>query len=457
MRTLFSVLLLLALVTPIRARSAEVRKTPESAPAAAMDALLAGKFRADQPGAVVLVVRDGRTLFRKAYGLASVELGVPVKPDTVFRIASTTKQFTAAAVLKLVEEGRVELKTPIRRCLPELPAGWAAITVEHLLTHTSGLWEYSRAPDFSMQEPVTPAGLIARLEGRLLEFEPGTRFAYNNSGYILLGLLVERLSGQPYETFLKERFLQPLGLKHTAFPNHGELVAGLASPYSSGPRPAPVVSPSPAGGLVSNADDLAAWTLALHGGKVLSPASLQAMTTPFHLKDGQDTRYGLGMRIGELHGQPYIHHSGDNPGYHVQVAALPRSRVAVVVLMNGEEGDVSPEFLAKRLAALAIGQPLTEPTPAVVSVQALQALVGRYRSGDAVRTIRLRDGHLYSVLGEGPPGLIQPLSSTEFFFPDNSDLHLRFALEAGRAVAVTRLSDGGAPQVFLREPAESKP
>ncbi|WNG34849.1 hypothetical protein F0U60_15295 [Archangium minus] len=113
--------------------------------------------------------------------------------------------------------------------------------------------------------------------------------------------------------------------------------------------------------------------------------------------------------------------------------------------------------LIKRLAALTIGQPLTEPTPAVVSAAALQALVWRHRSGDALRTIRLQDGHLYSVLGEGPPGLIQPLSPTELFFPDNSDLHLRFTLEAGRAVAVTRLSDGGSPQVILREPAESTP
>jgi serine beta-lactamase-like protein LACTB len=259
-----------------------------------MDAYLQTFFKPTAPGAAVLVLKDGQVLLRRAYGLASVELGVPVKPDSVFHVASVGKQFTAAAILRLAEQGKLDLKAPISRYLPEVPAAWATVTVEHLLTHTSGIDNLWNDPAFQRREreDLSPAQLLAAAQAKPLLYEPSAGFTYATVNYTLLGMILERQAQQPYAEYLEAQFFKPIGMSHTTFDQTPNLVPGLVKPYAPGPKPAPFFSPTlgfGGGSFYSTTEDVARWTLALQNGKVLSPASLKAMTTAFHLKDGGNT------------------------------------------------------------------------------------------------------------------------------------------------------------------------
>jgi CubicO group peptidase (beta-lactamase class C family) len=184
-------------------------------PTAAIDAQLRAAFPADQPGAAVIVVRDGRVLFRKAYGMADLEQGVPLQPDMVFRLGSITKQFTAAAILMLAEEGKLTLQDPIEKHLPGYPTQGHVITIEHLLTHTSGIQSYTDMPGWMTSRvlgPMTVTELVDAFKKEPMQFAPGERFAYNNSAYVLLGAIVEKVAGKTYEAFVRERIFQPLGM-----------------------------------------------------------------------------------------------------------------------------------------------------------------------------------------------------------------------------------------------------
>lgn len=422
--------------------------------AGAMDALVRPHFEAEGPGAAMLVVKEGRVVFRNAYGLASLELRVPLEPDSVFHVGSVGKQFTAAVVMSLVEEGKVDLKAPIGRYLKEAPPHWAGVTVEHLLTNTSGIPHPFNDPAFRAREreDMTPDQLLAFSAAKPLDFEPGTGWAYSNAGFCVLGLLAERVSGKPYDAFVQERLFAPLGVKHTYYERPGQVIPGRASGYDGGPSVPPFVSPTlgfGAGSFYSTAQDLVTWTMALHEGKVLGTKALQAMRTPFTLKDGTDTHYGMGLDIHRLQGQPWVHHTGDVPGYHAEVAALPESKVVVVVLYNGLI-ELSPGYFAARLAAMAIGKPLEASRSVPVSEAALKALEGRYAYRGMVRTIRLVNGALTSQVGSGEPSPMVALSSAEFAFAD-SDLKLRFVLKDGRATEIRRMGyDHGPDQVYLR-------
>jgi CubicO group peptidase (beta-lactamase class C family) len=412
------------------------------------------RFKADGPGAAALVMKEGRVVFRQAYGLASLELGVPLTPDAVFHVGSIGKQFTAAAVMSLVEEGKVDRKAPIGRYLAEAPPHWAKVTVEHLLTNTSGIPHPFNDSAFRAREreDMTPAQLLAVSAAKPLDFEPGTDWAYSNAGFCALGLLVERVSGKPYDAFVQARFFAPLGMKHTFYERGGQVIPGRASGYDDGPRVPPFVSPTlgfAAGSFFSTVEDLATWTTALHEGKILGPKALQAMQTPFTLKDGTDTHYGMGLDIHRLQGQPWVHHTGDVPGYHTELAALPESKVVVVVLYNGVI-DLSPGYFAARLAAMAIEKPLEAPRSVVIHEAALKALEGRYTYRGTIRTIRVLNGALTSQVGNGDASPMVALSPTEFTFAD-SDLKLSFVLKGDRATALRRTSyDHGPDQVYLR-------
>ena len=194
---------------------------PASVPdplAATLDAMLTKLYPADAPGAAVIAVRDGRTVLRKAYGMADLELGVPLQPDMVFRIGSMTKQFTAVAMLMLVEEGKLAVSDPITKFLPDYPTGGKTITVEHLLTHTSGIKSYTEMPDFlaNIRKDYTVPELIDHFKDEPMDFEPGERYQYDNSGYFLLGAIIEKASGMGYEAFLKQRIFDVVGMTQTS-------------------------------------------------------------------------------------------------------------------------------------------------------------------------------------------------------------------------------------------------
>ena len=343
--------LLLLLMTPVSAIA------DNAFPARAVDAMME-RYAGDVPGASVLVLRDGVPLLRKSYGLADREARIAATPATNYRLASVTKQFTAAAIMLLVEEKRLSLDDGVRRWLPSLPARADSITVRHLLTHSSGLIDY---------EDVMPADFIGQLHDagvlRLLEaqnetyFPPGTGYRYSNSGYALLALIVEKASGQTFADFLRLRVFQPLGMAHTlAFVEGGPAIADRAYGYSESADGWIRTDQSTTsavlgdGGIYSSIDDLAKWDAALYDDRLLSDESRKLMFTPHVVTDQPDIRYGFGWRItGET-----LWHSGESIGFRNVIVRYPQRRLTVIVLSNRD--DPEPYATARKIAELAIGQ-----------------------------------------------------------------------------------------------------
>jgi CubicO group peptidase (beta-lactamase class C family) len=316
-----------------------------------VDALLRN-YTGDVPGAAVLVLRDGRPVVRAGYGLADLEAGTPATPETNYRLASVTKQFTAAGILLLAEDGRLMLDDRAHDWLPSLPQATEAVTIRHLLTHTSGLIDY---------EDVIPETFAAQLHDadvlRLLEtqdrtyFRPGTGYRYSNSGYALLALIVQRASGKAFATFLRERIFQPLAMFNTVAHEEGiSAVNHRAFGYTEEAgrwnrtdqdQTSAVLGD---GGIYSSIDDLAKWDAALYDGRLLQPSSLRAAFTPATHTDDPEIEYGYGWRItGET-----LWHSGESVGFRNVIVRYPKRHLTVVVLTNRNEPE--PYRLALEIA-----------------------------------------------------------------------------------------------------------
>jgi CubicO group peptidase (beta-lactamase class C family) len=318
-----------------------------------VDALMRA-YQGDSPGASLLVMRDGAPVVRKAYGLSDLEARVAATPTTNYRLASVTKQFTAAAILLLAEDGRLTLDDRARKWLPSLPAAAEPVTIRHLLTHMSGLVDY---------EDVMPADLTVQLRDadvlRLLEsedrtyFAPGTSYRYSNSGYALLALIVERASGKTFASFLRERIFKPLGMHDTvAFEDGVSTVARRAFGYSETPAGWLRTDQSLTsavlgdGGIYSSIDDLAKWDAALYDERLLPAGSLRAAFAPATATDDPQVEYGFGWRItGET-----LWHSGETIGFRNVIVRYPRKRLTVVLLTN--RNDPEPYRTALEIAKL---------------------------------------------------------------------------------------------------------
>jgi CubicO group peptidase (beta-lactamase class C family) len=297
-----------------------------------VDALAAQGFMG-----AVLVARGDEVLLNKGWGQANVEWNVPNTPSTRFRIASITKQFTAAAILLLEERGKLSVDDPVRKYLPDAPASWNTITIFHLLTHTSGVPDYSALPPYRSVGPLTPTEVVARFRDAPLDFVPGERWNYSNSGYALLGLLIERVSGRSYAEFLRENIFMPLNMDDSGYDLSRDVILRRASGYRR--TPAGIVNapyldmslPYAAGGLYSTTGDLLTWTRALFGGRLLSAASLRKMTTPVPQSPGG---YAFGLNVQSVGGRTVMFHAGGINGFTTTLAYYPDSRVTIAVLSN---------------------------------------------------------------------------------------------------------------------------
>ena len=319
-----------------------------------VDALMRD-YTGDVPGASVLVLRDGQPLIRRSYGEADLEARVAATPQTNYRLASVTKQFTATAILLLAEDGKLSLDDPLRKWLPSLPAATDPITLRHLLTHTSGLIDYEdvMAPDATAQ--VHDIDVLHLLETQdHLYFAPGTSYRYSNSGYSLLALIVGKASGKDFATFLHDRIFQPLGMARTvAYENGISTVADRAYGYSfaDGTWARTDQSSTSAvlgdGGIYSSIDDLAKWDAALYDDRLLSDASRQLAFTAYTKTGEPDVDgYGYGWRI---HGE-VLWHSGETMGFRNVIVRWPRRHLSVIVLSN--RNDPEPYRLALKIAGL---------------------------------------------------------------------------------------------------------
>ena len=307
----------------------------------------------------VYAVRGDRTLLDKGYGFANLEWGVANTPATRFRIASVTKQFTAAAILLLQERGQLRLDDPVAKYLPDAPAGWRHITLYHLLTHTSGIVNLTDLPEYQDRRlnPATPDQLIAMVRDKPLDFPPGTRWSYSNSGYVILGRIIEKVSGQDYGSFLSAAFFKPLGLNDTGLDHAGMILPRRAAGYkrSGGSRyNADLVDASvlyAAGGLYSTTHDLVTWERALFGGKVLTAASLAAMTAPAVITPRDGAAYGFGLFVQTINGHRAFGHPGFSDGFSSETLVIPDQQVIIVVLANSQ-GDEAVMWATQLAAGL---------------------------------------------------------------------------------------------------------
>jgi CubicO group peptidase (beta-lactamase class C family) len=414
--------------------------------------ILSSVYKADQPGAAALVAKGDDIVFLGAAGMADLELGVPLAPDMVFEIGSITKQFTSAAIMLLSEEGKLAVSDPMTRHLPSYPSYGQNITVEHLLTHTSGIVSYTGIPGYmasNVMKDVTVQQLIDVFKDRPVEFAPGERYAYNNSGYILLGAIVEAASGMRYEDFVRKRFFEPLGMKTAYYGCSPCIIPRRASGYDGGPggvtnqRYLSFTQPYAAGSLMMTVSDLHRWTRALFGGKVVSRASLTRMTTPYVLKNGASTGYGYGLGIGNLRGRRAIRHGGGIFGFATDALYLPDQDVFVAVFSNNAAGGINPGLPASKLAALAVGDPFPEFTAVALSEDVLRRYVGVYEvNKDVRRTVTLRDGALYTQRTGAAPIKAIPASSTRFFYTTSLS-YFDFVIEDGKVTAMVMYQDGG--------------
>lgn len=437
--------LLLALPAASSARAPQAPARSSEALASRLDAMLAPRFKPGDPGATVIVVKDGRTVLRKAYGMADTANRIPLTPGTVLRLGSITKQFTAVAILMLADEGKLALNDPITRFFPDYPTRGKVITIEHLLTHTSGIVSYTSKPDYmaGMARDVTVAQMIDGFKNDPLEFEPGTEFRYNNSGYFLLGAIIEKVSGMPYARFLERRIFTPLGMRDTAYEGAERSRAPRALGYSlRGQAYGPtdrlsMTQPYAAGSLVSTVDDLAKWDAAITAGKLLSAASWKMAFTPYRLSPEKSTDYGYGWHVATLQGAPVIDHGGGINGFRTYALRLPQQRIYVAVLANSDSGGARPELLAKQLAAAAMGKPFVAHTEIALDAKALEAVAGTYETDSADRRIfAIRDGVLTMRRGERPPVALKAHAQDAFFIPDSL---VQFTFERDASGKVTHV------------------
>lgn len=403
---------------------------------AAAQALLAQTYPADGPGAAVAVSEGEEVVYTAEAGLADLAQRAPVRADTAFRLGSLTKQFAAAVVLQLAGEGRLSLDDPVRKFVPGFPDPGGGATVRQLLNHTSGIQSYTDLPGWdapaAIARPQTTAQLIARFADRPAQFEPGTDYRYNNSGYVLLAAVIEQVTGRPWEEAVGRRLTAPLGLTSIGHGRRESSTPGFATGYTrrgdgSWTR-APLIDmsvPSAAGALIGTAHDMARWSLALHGGKVVPQLLYAEMVSPAELKGGRSAPYGFGLGLGEVRGLPAVMHSGGIQGFRTFALYVPSRRLGVTVLTNSDTGGLSPTMVAMRLAAAALGDPYPEFTSEPLDPAVLAQAPGQYRmeAGDQIHRLTARGGKLWFRYGdEGAEREVFAAGQGRYFFgPESFD------------------------------------
>jgi len=321
-----------------------------------VDSLFAAYSGADVPGASVAVIRDGQVIIRRAYGMADLEHRVSATPETDYRLASVSKQFTAMAVMMLAQAGKLRYDQAVRDFLPELPAATRAVTVRHLLNHTSGLWDYEDLIPPSQSAQLNDHDVLALVASQdSLYFPAGTQYRYSNSGYVLLGIIVARVSGMSYADFLRTQIFTPLGMNATVAHVEGsDTVPRRAYGYS--PSGGTFVQTDQSvtsatlgdGGIYTNVDNMVLWDQALYESKLVIAPMLDLATTPPPLPGGATTEYGFGWFVDRYRGEKRWRHTGETSGFRNAIQRFPRRRLTVVVLTNRSTGE--PGAIAERIA-----------------------------------------------------------------------------------------------------------
>jgi CubicO group peptidase (beta-lactamase class C family) len=370
------------------------------------DALLKQSFPAAGPGAAVIVTDDGKIVYEGAQGLADIAANRPITAQTVFRMGSITKQFSAAIMLQLAAEGKLSLDDKLSKFLPDFPKPGADATVAQLLNHTVGVQSYTNIPGWMGEKNTAKAyttdEMIAQFKDLPSPSRPGEKWAYNNSGYVLVGAVIEKVTSKPWYQNVEERIARPLGLKTIRYGVLESETPNMAAGYTDADgkvAPAQKIHmsvPHAAGALIGSVEDLAKWNAALHHGKIIPPAYYARMIERTRMPDGTQEDYGFGIRNGELRGRKSLGHGGGIFGFSTDSLYLPKEDVFVAVFTNSDSPATDAGMVMLKLAALAVDDPFPTFDRQKLDAKAVEPWVGLYTLKDAERRVFLRDGKLFT-------------------------------------------------------------
>ena len=399
------------------------------------------------PGMTVALAKDGEILFRRNYGKSDVEMNTDVTDTTVFGLASVTKQFTAATIMRLIEQGKISLDDPVTKFLPDYPTQGNTVTIHHLLSHTSGLKDYGLkneelpgwySLDLSYQQMMDLWG------NRPAENKPGEVFDYNNWGYFLLGQIIERVTNTSWSNYAEPELLKPLGLNNTLFAHQLRIVPGRAKGYLH-QKDSLINVPyrnietfSAGGGLSSTLEDIVQWTHLLHSGKIVSAESLKKMTTPTVLDNGKTVGYGYGLYVNELRGHPKIYHGGTF-GFGTYVSHYPEEGITIAVLSNSTKGRERAEQLEEILATAALNIKIKELPLSAADFDRYSGVYSYQSTPTKVRELKVfKDkGNLMAQIGDNKPFLLRSQGNHEFIPDVNGITNINFEVKGDKAVGLT--------------------
>jgi len=408
-----------------------------------IDKILRTQFKTNETGVSALVAKDGNVIYRKAFGKADLELDVNMTSKNVFEVGSITKQFTSVAILMLLEEGKLSLDDEITKFIPTYPTNGKKITIHHLLTHTSGIKSYTSMQRFGevMTIDEMPLKFIDFFKNEPMDFDPGEKYLYNNSGYFILGYIVEKVSGISYPKFIQERIFDAIDMKSSYYGSHKKLIKNRASGYQKGAEfsNAQYISltlPYAAGSIMSNVDDMLKWQTAITNNVFLKKATIDKAFTNYTLINGDKINYGYGWSINEINDVSTIEHGGAIPGYLSMGVFVPSKNIYVILFSNC--GCQSPTNTALEIAALAMDKPSQgEENTFNLSTEQLNTWVGTYEFDNKVlRYITLKEGQLYSKREGSPQSFkIYPTSPNTFSFKEGF-ISYYFSMKDGKKAAL---------------------
>jgi CubicO group peptidase (beta-lactamase class C family) len=438
---------LVALCLVLAASGAAQARDSSQELTARVDEYINGLVKANQFSGAVLVARDGRVLVSKGYGFANLEDETPNTPQTRFRLGSITKQFTATAIMMLEERGKLSAQDSICKYVEDCPQAWQAVTIRHLLSHTSGVPNFTSFPEYpkTMTQPATVDSLIARFKDKPLDFQPGERWSYSNSGYVLLGHVIEKLSGKSYEAFLQENIFDPLKMTNTGYDSPARIIKHRAAGYM--PRGNVLINapyldmtiPHAAGALYSTVEDLYLWDQALYTERLISKKSFDAMFTPVK------NDYGYGWGISKQYGLTRISHGGGINGFVTYISRYPEAKAVVVVLSNFAHAN--PQAIATELAKMALADKMTLPAGVKVDPAALKNYAGRYQVDpkvvpNLVLDVTIEDGQLWVKPSGEKKRKVIAISDSVFWDEEMENSRLTFSKDEKGGVAGINIESG---------------
>lgn len=396
-----------------------------------------------------LASHDGKVVFSKAYGLANREWDIPNTPDTKFRLASITKTFTATAILQLLEKEKLSLDDPAVRWIPTAHESWKPVTIRHLLSHTGGVPSYTSLPGFSTRQRIaaTPAEIISTVKDNPLEFAPGAKYNYSNSGYVILGIVLEAVTGKPYATLLKDAIFDPAGMSDSGYDDSAAILKRRASGHASNGNNAPPIDmsfPFSAGALYSTTGDLFKYDRALAAGKLLSAKTLDLAATPVL------GNYGLGWVSITRDGRRSVGHAGGINGFSTIFLRFPATAATVILLSNQEGPPVDPH--AWNVARLLHGEKPPVPRKEIpMTPESFDPFTGEYRFSPAFSMKVRRDGTRFLTQATNQREIEVFPMSPDTFCPKVMDAEIQFVRDPAGNVTHLVLRQGGREMKALKE------